>query len=98
MSSLTTDQIYELIVKPLPAGEKLRLVEKIESDLKASHAQDAGDFWRSPTLDQLAVVQNVTRPCAFDDLLGGWPEDEKDDAFLDAVAGWRKEDVRRGDF
>jgi hypothetical protein len=56
------------------------------------------DFWRSPTLDQLAAAQGVTELCSFDGLLGGWPEEEKDDNFEETVAKWRKEDVRRSDF
>ena len=36
MGALTADEIYERMVKGLPAAEKVRLVEKIESDLGAN--------------------------------------------------------------
>jgi hypothetical protein len=55
-------------------------------------------FFHSATIDELAAVQGVTAPCSFDDLLGGWPEDERGDEFEEAVAGWRKEDARPGAF
>jgi hypothetical protein len=38
MSSSNAENIYEQIVKPLPAAEKLRLIEKIAQDLSASSA------------------------------------------------------------
>jgi hypothetical protein len=59
---------------------------------------DVGKFFHSATIDELAAAQGVSAPCSFDDLLGGWPDSEKDDRFEDTVADWRKEDVRRGEF
>jgi hypothetical protein len=51
-----------------------------------------------PTLDDIARRQGVTRPAAFDELLGGWPEGEAADGFEDAVARWRSEEPRRAEF
>jgi len=75
---------------PLPEGAE------VEIRLRETLAPDEG-FWQGLTFDQQAVAHGITQPCSFDDLLGGWPEDEKDDHFEEAVAQWRKEDTRRGD-
>jgi hypothetical protein len=75
---------------PLPEGAE------VEIRLRETAALDDG-FWQGVTFDQQAAAQGITKPCSFDDLLGGWPEDEMDDHFEEAVAQWRKEDTRRGD-
>jgi hypothetical protein len=61
--------------------------------LRETPAPEDG-FWQGWTFDQQAAAQGATRPCSLDDLLGGWPEEEKDDQFEEAVAHWRKEDAR----
>lgn len=50
------------------------------------------------TLDDLARAQGVTGAGPFEELLGGWPAGEADDGFEDAVADWRAEEPRRGEF
>jgi len=39
MALTTAEEIYEQVVKPLPAAERLRLVEKIVRDLSAPLAE-----------------------------------------------------------
>jgi hypothetical protein len=51
------------------------------------------DFWQPRSLDQLAMSQGVSAPCSFDDLVGGWPEDELDDGFEDVVTQWRQQEL-----
>lgn len=57
---------------PLPDGTPVQV--------EALAAPPAG-FWQAPSLVELAAHQGVATPTAFDDLLGGWPADELDDAF-----------------
>ncbi len=49
----------------------------------------AGDFWRTPTLDELAKAQGVKPVTDFNALLGGWPKDELDDGFEEAIERMR---------
>lgn len=50
------------------------------------------------TVDRIASEQGVTRVVPFDELLGGWPQGEEQDGFEQAVARWRAEEPRRGEF
>lgn len=48
MSITTVEDIYEQVVKRLPAAERLRLVEKITRDLSVSSAEpDKSQGWMS---------------------------------------------------
>jgi len=47
------------------------------------------DFYGRHTIEELARMQGVRPVKDFDALLGGWPADEIDDGFEDAVARWR---------
>ena len=49
-------------------------------------------------IDALARQQGVPGPASFDKLLGGWPEGEEADGFEDAVARWRADEPRKGEF
>jgi hypothetical protein len=60
--------------------------------------QSSGNGSARQTLDDIARRQGVTRPAAFDELLGGWPDGEMDDGFEDAVEKWRAEEPRRVGF
>ena len=66
---------------PLPDGTPVR-VEPIAPS----------GFWRSLSLKELAEQQQVLGPATFDDLLGGWPVEEQDDDFDEAVARWRRQE------
>jgi hypothetical protein len=43
------------------------------------------EFWRTPTVDQLAKQQGVTAPTSLDDLAGDWPAEHSLDDFLNMV-------------
>jgi hypothetical protein len=48
------------------------------------------EFWHHPSLEELAREQG-TRPAErFEDFAGGWPEDEIDDGFEEALERWRR--------
>jgi hypothetical protein len=49
----------------------------------------AGDFWRGYSFEELARQQGVRPVERVEDLLGGWPEDQIDDGFEEAVLRWR---------
>ena len=40
----------------------------------------------------VAAAQRVPVPQTFEDILGGWPEDEIDDGFERALVTWRQSD------
>ena len=48
-----------------------------------------GDFWQRVSLEELARQQGVRPVERFEDLLGGWPEDQIDDGFEEALKRWR---------
>ena len=50
----------------------------------------AGSFWETPTIDELAARQGVQPVRALHDVMGGWPEEELDDGFEQAVVAWRR--------
>jgi hypothetical protein len=64
---------------PLPNGTPVR-VEPMAPP---------ADFWRPASLDELARLQGVSPPASTEELVGGWPADELNDDFDDALTGWR---------
>lgn len=64
---------------PLPDGTPV-LVEPVP----------APDFWRPFSIDELAKQQGVSAPTTVEELLGGWPEEDRDDDFEEALLRWRK--------
>jgi hypothetical protein len=48
-----------------------------------------GEFYGSYSIEELARMQGVRPVEDFESLLGGWPADELDDGFEEAVAVWR---------
>lgn len=65
---------------PLPDGTPV-IVEPV--------ARSAGTFWHSCSLEQLARQQGVSAPAAVEELLGGWPSEEREDEFDQAFRAWR---------
>jgi hypothetical protein len=65
---------------PLPDGTPV-LVEPMTKP---------ADFWQPDSLDELAERQGVSALRSPDDLLGGWPADEINDSFEEALNAWRK--------
>ncbi len=63
------------------ANRRLRGTGKVAS----KNDPDAGSFFRSATIDELAAAQGKALACSFDDLLGGWSEEEKGDGFEETV-------------
>ncbi len=53
----------------------------------------AGDSWCSPTLEELAKAQGVGPVTDIETLMGGWPENELNDGFEDALEHWRQEEL-----
>jgi hypothetical protein len=45
----------------------------------------------APSWEELARIQGVHLESQLDRVTGGWPEDERDDGFEEAVARWRQE-------
>jgi hypothetical protein len=70
---------------PLPNGTPVR-VEPIPPP---------ADFWRPISLDELARLQGVSPPASVDELFGGWPADELNDDFEDALASWRAQESEK---
>lgn len=68
---------------PLPDGTPVR-VEPMAPP---------ADFWRPISLDELARLQGVSPPASVEDLMGGWPADELDDGFEDALIAWRAQEL-----
>lgn len=70
---------------PLPDGTPVR-VEPITA---------AADFWQTLSLSELASRQQVSVPRDVDECLGGWPEDELNDGFEQAVVCWRRQELEQ---
>jgi hypothetical protein len=68
---------------PLPNGTPVR-VEAIAS---------LSDFWRPVSLDELVRMQGVCPLASVEELLGGWPGNELDDGFEDALTLWRAQEL-----
>ena len=59
-------------------------IPKLKDDLEID------DFWHYPSLEELAREQG-TRPAErLEDFAGGWPEDEINDGFEEALERWRR--------
>jgi hypothetical protein len=54
----------------------------------------ATDFWQTYSLEELARRQGVVLPEG-EEYLGGWPEDELNDGFEDAVVHWRETELEQ---
>lgn len=67
---------------PLPDGTLVR-VEPIAGS----------GFWASCSLDDLAKQQGVVMPATVDELVGGWPVDDRDDGFEEALLRWREREL-----
>ena len=89
-----TDNVLRLLRK-LPPRERLRVVAEVlpelEDQLPATPTSPA--FWQGPDIQALAERQGVQPITDFDNLLGGWPEDESIDDFLAALSDWRQESL-----
>lgn len=55
-----------------------------------SRGVSPGGFWSSPTMEELAKMQNVRPVERLEDLIGGWPVEELQDGFEEELARWRQ--------
>lgn len=73
---------------------RLRDIEEITLDATSSGSA-AEDFWREPSLEELAVEQGICQPQKLDDLVGAgadlWDGDEQFDEFLAGIYARRRE-------
>jgi hypothetical protein len=78
---------------PLPEGTGVRVEPLLAVERRESPSQE--EFWRNRTLDEVAAEQGVKPITDLDEALGGWPEDELDDGFEQAVASWREAELEQ---
>src|SRR5262245_18402571 len=86
MTLTTTEEIYEQIVKPLPAAERLRLIGKIVNDLSIQAMED-----RAPEYHDWMSLRGIAP-----DLLGGedaqtWVSRTRRESDEDRERQWRPE-------
>ena len=66
-------------------------IPKLKSDrLDADMQLRADEFWRSLSFEELARQQGVRPVERFEDLAGGWPEDQLEDGFEQALERFRR--------
>ncbi|MCA1668428.1 MAG: hypothetical protein LC793_13760 [Thermomicrobia bacterium] len=81
------------IIQPTEGDDDTALDPKRDSDSPES-GSNAG-LWHSLTFEELARAQGVQPVRKLEDIMGGWPEDQRDDSFEDAIRAMRQEDLRR---
>lgn len=81
------------IIQPTDQDDDTALDAKQDGVSPQPHS-NAG-FWHSLTFEELARAQGVRPVEKLEDIMGGWPEDERDDGFEEAVHTMRQEDLRR---
>lgn len=80
-------------IQPADRDDDTALDPKQEGDSPASGG-NAG-FWHSLTFEEIARAQGVQPVQRLEDIMGGWPDDERDDGFEEAIYAMRQEDLRR---
>ena len=50
----------------------------------------AKEFWQPTSLEELARQQGARPVERLEDVTGGWPEDQSDDGFEEALERWRR--------
>ncbi len=80
-------------MRQLPPRDRLRVVVEVLPDFEQvlPGASPISDFWVSADVHTLAESQGVRPVDDFDELLGGWPEDELIDDFIVAVRRMRRQ-------
>ena len=59
----------------------------------SNHSPSFDPFWHSKTFEEMALMQGVQPVTHFEDLLGGWPEEDINDNFEETLRHWRLMDV-----
>ncbi len=97
--STTSPETVLRLLRQLPPRDRLHVVNQIlpelEQDLPSLPA--SSDFWRKADLTTLAEEQSIYAMDNFQALLGGWPEDESIDEFIDNVRAERQRNRMTGD-
>jgi hypothetical protein len=92
--AVTTDTVLRLL-RELPPRERLHVVAQVlpelERDLPA--ISSSPDFWDGADVRTLAERQSVQPIKSFDAMLGGWPDDEPIEDFLQAIREWRRQNL-----
>lgn len=57
---------------------------------RSEDALSANEFWQHTSFEELARQQGVRPVRRFEDLAGGWPEDQINDGFEEALERWRR--------
>ena len=81
------------IIQPVDRDGDTARNPKTEDD--SSESGSTGGFWHSLTFEELARAQGVQPVRRLEDIMGGWPEDQRDDGFEDAIRAMRQEDLQR---
>lgn len=81
------------IIQPTDRDDDPALDPKREGD-SPEPGNNAG-FWHSLTFEELARAQGIQPVQRLEDIMGGWPEDQREDGFEDAIRAMRQEDLRR---
>jgi hypothetical protein len=58
-----------------------------------STSRESDTFFANLSLDELAAQQGITAPTSFKKILGGWPDEERNDGFERPVSRWRRTGV-----
>ncbi|HEV8290676.1 MAG TPA: hypothetical protein VGP94_02075 [Tepidisphaeraceae bacterium] len=75
---------------PLPEGAEVDVVVRDPKALGDKHP-----FWDGLTVEELAAKQGVV-DVPVEELLGGWPPEELNDGFDEALEKWRDEERKAG--
>jgi hypothetical protein len=66
------------------------------TEVRVEVAPSTPGFWQSCSLEELACRQGVLPPKDEEELLGGWPAEERNDGFEDALTRWRQAELEQG--
>lgn len=56
---------------------------------QSTDSPESDEFWQNRSIEEIAAAQGHPGPVKFEDLLGGWPKEEIDDGFEEALEEWR---------
>jgi hypothetical protein len=76
---------------PLPEGAEVDVV--VRKPRGGKNRKDR--FWDGLTLEELAAEQGYKK-VPVEELFGGWPDDEINDGFDEALRSWRAEERKAG--
>ncbi len=88
MDTKVADAEYVLkLLRRLSPREQLQVVLRALPELAEALPDTpiARDFWQATDIDALVATQGISPVTDFETLLGGWPEDESLDPFLDEL-------------